>query len=199
MIKPERFLTTDEQKAIISYVGLRWNSTKDRPARYRWHLMIILMLDAGLRIAECLHLRQSDICIGRIPRDVLTVRPEIAKNHTTRVIPISTRLKIAISFVTPGLEWSRQSANDGFVFPSGSPDKPISKRAVQSMFRIIGDKAINRRLTPHMLRHTFATRLMHNSPISVVQNLLGHSSITSTQVYIHPTIEDAVTAIGKLA
>lgn len=199
MIKPEKFLTIDEQKAVMAYIGLRWSGGQHKDARYRWHLIALLMLDAGLRLSECLHLKQFDIASGNRPKDLITIRAEISKTKEPRIIPVTTRLKIAISFIMATTQWKQQQQYNQFVFPSGCIDKPISSRAVQAMFKIIGDHSIGRRLTPHMLRHTFATRMMKAAPISVVQNLLGHSSLSSTQIYMHPTIQDSIDGIGKLS
>jgi len=57
---------------------------------------------------------------------------------------------------------------------------------------------IKRRIHPHVLRHTFATQLAKVTNIRVVQELLGHSSLESTQIYTHPDMNEAREAVNRL-
>lgn len=195
MIKQDKFLMQEEIDCLLGYVSIRWQADNQLSARYKWRLMLLLMLDAGLRLSETLNLKWFDLVWKSEAKELLILRPEIAKNKTIRSIPISVRLRLAINNFYNRQSSSYGMINDYFVFPSNDFSKHISNRGVQHMFESLGRKSFGRKLTPHMLRHTFATRLMKVCPISVVQNLLGHKSITSTQLYVHPTIEDSVNAI----
>jgi integrase/recombinase XerD len=53
------------------------------------------------------------------------------------------------------------------------------------------------RITPHMLRHTFATRMMATASASTVQLLLGHKRLSSTQIYLHPTLKHCIDAVSS--
>lgn len=165
---------------------------------YRTRLIITLMLDAGLRVAETAKLRLSDIWIDNNPVKSLEVRAEIAKNKSSRIIPVSERLreaigaychhKILVMFPDP-LE---------FVFKSNEPGEHLSVRQIYRIVQKTTLTTIGRGVNPHALRHTFATRLMAKTNSRVVQALLGHKNLSSTQIYTHPNYNDLDRAIDNL-
>jgi len=157
-----------------------------------------LLADTGLRISELAALRQDDLWIGDAPVGELEVRAAIAKNHNPRHIPLSPRaieatrdLRAALWFTPPGIisPWA---------LPAARPSRHLTARCLQLIVHHNGLKYLNIRLTPHMLRHTFATRLMRKTNIRVVQQLLGHKSLSSTQIYTHPNSQDLKEAIATL-
>ena len=77
--------------------------------------------------------------------------------------------------------------NPRWLFPNRSGDAPIDKRVLSDTFAAAA--GIQRGVTPHCLRHSYATRLIENGiDIRIVQILLGHASITSTAIYTHLTM-----------
>lgn len=89
----------------------------------------------------------------------------------------------------PGLDWS--------LWP-GNSQKKWTTRYLQEKTREAGLKAIGRIVTPHMLRHTYATALLKGSNTRVVQIALGHVSLRSTQIYTHPSSDEIEEATSKL-
>lgn len=74
------------------------------------------------------------------------------------------------------------------MFPNEAGPKPLSDRVLVSSFRAAADGFTDRRPTPRVLRHSYATRLMENGvEARIIQVLLGHASITSTAIYAHLT------------
>lgn len=161
-------------------------------------LLVLVMADAGLRLSETLGLKWSDLWMAGEPVNAIVVRAEIAKNKNPRTIPITIRLHDAIAkevshYATP------ESLNlNYFVFADYGSHVRYPPRKIQRLVISLGQTFLRRRLTPHMLRHTFATRLMRKCSIRVVQQLLGHSSLQSTQIYTHPNNVDLQTAIDAL-
>jgi integrase len=151
--------------------------------------LLAFIADTGLRIAELCGLTIADVTWNGNPSQSLELRPEIAKNHKPRTIPLSERARAAIAqmlYATHPL------------FTTGPNHHKMTPRTAQRICQKWGRKILQRNLTPHVLRHTFATRLMKRTDIRTVQTLLGHSSLSSTQIYTHPTSDDLSQAIHAL-
>lgn len=130
--------------------------------------IIITLFDTGLRLGELLSLRVSDILAGN--REIAIT----GKGDKTRPIFLSPRALSAMKKVVG-------ERTDGRVFQS-------SPRAVQSMVHDIGYRALDRQITPHTIRHGFATRMLGKGvDIRIIQEFLGHASISTTMMYTHIT------------
>lgn len=162
------------------------------------YLTILLFLDAGLRLNEVLQLSVMDLIWNNEPLKVITVRAAIAKNHRTREIPTSKRLHEAIAFAAIRVWNTFGYRPSSFAFSNNGGIKPVSARSIQLWLGKLSSKILNRHVTPHMLRHTFATRLMRKCSIRVVQELLGHKCLQSTQIYTHPNSDDLTEAINSI-
>lgn len=146
--------------------------------------IIELLFSTGLRVSELANLQIKDI---NLKKDEFTIKGKGSKH---RLVFISDLAKKAINTyletrkdISPYLFVSHDRAR------AEREVMPISPRSVQ---RLIEKNAmlagISKRVTPHMLRHTFATDLLQNgADIRAVQSMLGHESITTTQVYTHVT------------
>lgn len=162
-------------------------------------LIGLMLLDAGLRVGELVKLLQSDLIISDEAVTSLRLRREIAKNKRERLIPCTPRLRIAITeHVLPYWRGSTHSL-EHFSFYVCNPMEHISVRQVQRIIEAASAKAIGRRIHPHVLRHTFATRILKVSNLRVVQQLLGHRHISTTQIYTHPDQNDLTDAINGLS
>ncbi|NVM23411.1 MAG: tyrosine-type recombinase/integrase [Desulfobacterales bacterium] len=164
----------------------------------RNYCMALLMLDAGLRVGEVTQLQVADLWIQNEPVTSIIVRAEIAKRHQKRKIPVSERLSSAIKLLAK-YYWARYHlSGNHFAFASTNKNYAPSARQIERIIKDAGRRAFNRDIHPHVLRHTFATRLMGRTSIRVVQELLGHKSLTSTQIYTHPNDQDLKNAIESI-
>jgi len=164
-----------------------------------WHMaLLILMLDTGVRVGELVRLKASDLWYMDSPASMLQIRAEIAKNKQLRTIPVSSRLHEQIILLHRHHWPADGNLEEYFAFHSFCCNVPLSCRTVQRLVLSYGQATLHRRVTPHMLRHTFATRLMRKCSIRVVQQLLGHSSLQSTQIYTTPNNQDLQNAIDSL-
>ena len=163
-------------------------------------LMVEMALYTGLRCAELIGLNIEHVMPEEQVRRTLIVTSNIAKGGKAREIPLHPQLRIDLE------EYLGDRAKMGWpsddwcpLFISIKTGRRLSTRDFQRISRSLGIAAIGRPINPHMLRHTFATRLLENSNLRVVQMALGHTSIASTQVYVHPNSDDMSRAVGALS
>lgn len=192
-------LTMAETTQLLEYLRINQSTKAKHYKSIRNYTIALLMLDAGLRVGEVVKLRQNDLIIAGEPVASILIREAISKNKQARTIPVSQRLRGMI-FGMHKLWWSEDGISHGrMAFHNAHRITPLSVRQVQIIIKEAGRSAIGRNIHPHILRHTFATRLMRQTNIRVVQQLLGHKSISSTQIYTHPNSEDLTNAIKAIS
>jgi integrase/recombinase XerC len=138
--------------------------------------LLTLLYGAGLRISEALSLRRGDVPLG----PSLTV---LGKRQKERSVPMLPVVREAVSnYVACAGE--RAFAPNGPLFLSRT-GKPMSAREAQALMQHLrGRLGLSERATPHALRHSFATHLLANGgDLRAVQELLGHASLSTTQLY----------------
>ena len=148
---------------------------------YRNKAMLELLYSSGLRVSELVNLTVYDV---QLSENIVRI---IGKGGKERIVPIddyaTKYLTIYMTEYRPQL-MKKQITNDLFLNNLG---KKISR---QAMFKIIQQialkKGIRTHFSPHTLRHSFATHLLENgADLRSIQELLGHSSISTTQIYTH--------------
>ncbi|MBA7582810.1 Tyrosine recombinase XerC [subsurface metagenome] len=152
--------------------------------------MALLMLDAGLRVGEVVQLKVSDLIFNRLPVKTLTVSADIAKTKEERTVPISSRLSGALTTLSETFFSQGHEDFLGYAFFRTNYDEPMTTRQVERIIRTAALKSIGRPVHPHMLRHTFATRIWRKAGERTTQELLGHQNIISTMIYTHPNYAD---------
>ncbi len=191
-------LTPDECDKLLTYLANPHDERSSIRINLRNYTMALLMLDAGCRVGELVQLEQDQLYYLDAPVSALTIRSNQAKNKHERTIPISDRLNVSIDEMYRQW-WSKDAALGArAAFYANHCQYPLSVRQVQYIITAAGEISLHRDIHPHLLRHTFATRLMRNAPLPVVQELLGHKNLSSTQIYTHPNDEDRKKAIDSL-
>lgn len=166
---------------------------------FRDFVMISLALSSGLRNSEIVNLTVE--CIRPLDEisNILDLPGTIAKGGNPRQIPLHPDLR---SLLQEFLEWKwnmgEQIDGSALLFISRYTHKPLNPRDFQRRLRSISLSAIGRAVHPHVLRHTFATKLLAVSNLRIVQKLLGHKNISTTQIYTHPSNNELLTAIKKM-
>ena len=169
---------------------------KQSPRNY---LMIRMGIFTGLRNSEMLGLTIEDIRPLGAVTQILLLPKEIAKNKKSRTIPLRTELQVDLGRF---LDWkaARGEPLDSWspLFVSENTHKKLSPRDFQRIVKSLAQKAINRRVNPHMLRHTFATMAMRQAPAPVVKELMGHTSLQTTMRYTHPNSDDLTQCVERM-
>jgi len=194
---PKILLAPDLVK-FLNYIKNDHHTERQKIMCVRNYAMACLMVEAGLRVGEVVKVRIEHLWFSYKPVTNLIVTSDIAKNHKQREIPVSERLCGSILDLHESF-WTidnRISACNAFSASAESPS--LSSRQVERIFNRAGMNSIGRPVNPHMLRHTFATRLMKVTDMRTVQMLLGHSNLSSTQVYTHPNGEEMRKAIDSV-
>lgn len=146
-------------------------------------LMAFLLYSAGLRVGELVRLRVADLDANRL--QVRVRRGKGGKDRCTLYSEAARDAVVAyVAVMQPG-EW---------LFTGTRGDRPITARSVQKVITGAARRAgIRRRVTPHTLRHSFATHLLEQGvDLRYIQELLGHASPTTTQIYTHVSRRDLV-------
>ena len=149
-------------------------------------LIFEFLYGTGARISELVNTDLDDI---DIESNIVKIR--FGKGSKQRIIPLGKQLKIAINnYLTRernALASSKKSCNSLLLNSRGA------RLSRQSIWEVINKIALQNNLaelTPHTLRHAFATHLLEGgADVRVVQELLGHSSVNTTQIYTHITVE----------
>lgn len=166
------FLFVDEVKYFLN----SFDTTKDTGIRDK--TMFTMMYACGLRVSEVTHLTWSQISLEqRIVRIV-------GKGDKERLVPFFKGFEKQL-MVYKRTYWAKYATDDHvFVNLRG---KGLTSRGIQYVMEKQGAQIdMPMKLHPHMLRHSFATHLLDNgADIRIVQELLGHSSLSTTQIYTH--------------
>lgn len=156
-------LTKDEVRRLI-------DSTDTVKSR----LIVSLLYSTGLRVSEVVNLKKEDVNLGE-----KTGWVRRGKGSKDRLFMLSETLSKELQEY-----FDDRASNHNYVF---SKDKPLTTRNIQKIIKGARHRAgITKKTTPHTLRHSFATHLLEQGiDIRVIQAMLGHSSLSTTQVYTH--------------
>ena len=176
------FLTVDEMVKLLK------SPDTNTPQGQRDRAIMELIYAAGLRISELARLNVAQINLETCEIRVL------GKGSKERVVLIGQPAAMALSsYITNGRPVLLGVKTDrGALFLNKNGGR-LSERMVQKMLaKYARIAAINKRIYPHLLRHTFATHLLDGgADLRVVQELLGHSNLSTTQIYTHVTQSQA--------
>ncbi|HEU0042948.1 tyrosine recombinase XerC [Sphingomonas sp.] len=137
--------------------------------------VLLLLYGAGLRISEALALTGAALPLG----ETIVVT---GKRDKTRIVPLLARVRAAIEDYVQNCPWPIARDTPLFRGARGGPLSPaVIRRSVRGARRRLG---LGERTTPHALRHSFATHLLgRGADLRALQELLGHASLGSTQIY----------------
>ncbi|MGY1845105.1 site-specific tyrosine recombinase XerD [Modestobacter sp. SYSU DS0875] len=181
-------IPVEEIEALLTAAG-----SVEGPRGLRDRALLELLYGTGARISEAVGLAVDDLDLGSDPSRA-AVRLA-GKGGKERVVPVGSYAVRAVEEylvrARPALaEKSRPGARGGTLFLNARGG-PLSRQSAWSILRDAAERAgISAELSPHTLRHSFATHLLDGgADVRVVQELLGHASVTTTQVYTLVTVD----------
>ena len=155
----------------------------------KYTALILLMLDGGMRVSEAISLKFGSIDFGSELITIASLKKK-SDNPIYRQIPISYRLLEALCAHCDKKDFK---SND-FIFPSNSKTGHVERSAVRKWIKRRSSMVVS----PHMLRHTFGTRVVKSKGVLAAQKLLGHSSSATTEIYTHLHLDELKDAIESI-
>lgn len=191
LISPKRpkslpkFLSMNEIEQILSNINI------DTPAGYRNRAILELLWASGMRVSELSGLNFGNL---NLEYNEITV---FGKGSKERIILITDRAK---SYLQGYIDYARSMIAKGYTLEPITDTTPVfinktgyrlQTRMIRNVINEIVEKIeLPKKVTPHMFRHSFATHLIENgADLRVVQELLGHASISNTQIYTHISMQ----------
>lgn len=181
-----KIMSMEEVDQLLGLAEAEMRSSKESISKQlrsaRLYCLLELLYATGLRVTELVSLPVSS---SKTRERFLTV---IGKGNKERIVPLSDRCKSAIEEYLARLHTNSKLAESAFLFPANSADGHVTR---QAFARDLKDLAIRAgldpaKISPHVLRHAFASHLLQNgADLRAVQQLLGHSDISTTQIYTH--------------
>lgn len=172
-------LTIDQVERLLAA------PSAEEPIGIRDRALLELLYATGARVSEAIGLDVDDLAHG----DVLRLR---GKGSKERIVPIGSFAKDAVAAyltrVRPALAAKGRASARLFL---GARGAPLSRQSAWLVIRAAAEAAhITSEVSPHTLRHSFATHLLQGgADVRVVQELLGHASVATTQIYTHVSVD----------
>ena len=172
------FVEKDKMELLLDHVDFG-----DGYQGIRNKIVLELFYSTGIRLAELVNLKETDLDFHH---DTIKV---LGKRNKERLIPFSHKMGSLMNLYLAEKRNSFGDTKDLFLTDKG---KRIYPRMVYRIVtRYLGEVTTLEKKSPHVLRHTFATHLLNNgAELNAVKELLGHASLSATQVYTHNTIDN---------
>ena len=176
-----KFLTTEEVEQILNNIKI------DTPAGFRNRVIVELLWATGMRVSELSNLNFGDLNLDENEIKVF------GKGAKERIVLISDRakallqqyIKTARNLLAPGYNIG-EITEDSPLFINNTGYRLQNKTIRDAINNVVAKIQLPKKVTPHVFRHSFATKLIENgADLRVVQELLGHAGISNTQIYTH--------------
>ena len=170
--KMPEILTMGEVSALLE------QANGDSPKEIRDKAMLELLYATGIRVTELISLKVSDV---NLPMHFIMCRDP----HKERMIPFGTQAHDALERYLGGVGAEMVEDKSSEILFANCSGKPMSRQGFWKLIKFYAKKAgITADITPHTLRHSFAAHLVENgADLKSVQEMLGHSDISTTQIY----------------
>lgn len=173
------FIEQKDINTLFNYVEFpeTWEGKTER-------LLLAIFYYTGIRLSELINIKDLHVDKSNSTLKVL------GKGNKERIIPINNQFINEVNDYILQKKVYFPQASNGFLLINKKGKKLYPKYVYNVVKKYLGSVSTNERKSPHVLRHTFATHLTNNgADINAIKELLGHSSLASTQIYTHNSIE----------
>lgn len=169
-----KFLTEEEVDKLL-------NMRLQKPIDYRNKAMLELLYATGMRISELLNLELSNI-----NREDASVKV-MGKGKKERIIPMSDiTIKYLDLYINEYRNYILKTKQSEYLFVNYNGGRMSRQGFFKILKQLCDDACIKKEISPHILRHSFATHLLNNgADLRIIQELLGHENISTTEIYSH--------------
>lgn len=175
-----KFLSQDDVSKLLALAASEAANGELRALRN--YALLELLYATGLRVSELVTLPRS---VMRKQEPFFIVK---GKGDKERLVPMSDAAMGAVSSYLAHLDKDPKGRDCKWLFPANNYAQPLARQVFARDLKALGSRCglSSAQLSPHVLRHAFATHLLQNgADLRVVQQLLGHSDISTTQIYTH--------------
>jgi integrase/recombinase XerC len=180
---PKRLPVVVETDKIVSLL----NSTElftDGFTGLRDKLVIELLFGTGIRLAELVGLKETDVNLYEGAIKVL------GKRNKERIVPINTELKLLLAQYIQQKKVENFNNNSSTLLVTSKGANAYSKMIYLIVQKYLSYISTQDKKSPHVLRHTFATSLLNGgADLNAIKELLGHANLSATQIYTHNSVE----------
>ncbi|MGH8970830.1 MAG: site-specific tyrosine recombinase XerD [Actinomycetes bacterium] len=179
-------ITVEEVEALLKAAAV-----DETPRAVRDRALLELLYGCGARISEAVGLDVDELDLGQVAAGTVRL---LGKGGKQRVVPVGSYAREAVEAYLVRARPVLAAAATGSVSPAlflNARGGRLSRQSAWTVLRAAAERAgIRRKISPHTLRHSFATHLLDGgADVRVVQELLGHASVTTTQVYTLVTVD----------
>ena len=174
------FIEEEKMEMLFDEVdfGEGFEATRDR-------LILDILYSTGIRLSELINLKLEDIDFQKYQIKVL------GKRNKERIIPFSKGINnLILNYITLKNNYFSNRITDSYLFLSKTGKKAYPKLIYRVVNNYLSKITTLKKLSPHVLRHTFATHMLNNgAELNAIKELLGHANLSATQIYTHNSIE----------
>ncbi|AXX64564.1 tyrosine recombinase XerC [Bombilactobacillus bombi] len=178
-ILPEFFYNKELEELLAATAG-------DEPLKQRNRVILEILYGTGVRVSEASNLTLQQIDFGM---KIILIH---GKGDKDRYVPLGSKAQAAITtYLQSGRRQLMGSQTEHNFLLVNNHGQKLTSRGIEYILKeIIKQTNLTANIHPHMLRHSFATQMLNNgADLRTVQELLGHSSLSTTQIYTHLTME----------
>jgi integrase/recombinase XerC len=173
------FIEQEKMEKLVTFPVL-----SDKPMSLRDQTILLVFYSTGIRLSELINISINDVDLVKGAIKVT------GKRNKERIVPIGDRVTGQLQrYMAERTEMEQVGNKSSLLFVNNKGDKLYPRLVYRIVHGWLSQVSTREKLSPHVLRHTFATHMLDNgADLNAIKDILGHSSLAATQVYTHNTI-----------